>query len=367
MKVQFSDLSFFNNFFKEEIEIKLKSMISKSKFIRGEEKYNFEKKFAKYCETKNCIGVGNCTDALEIALEAFGFPQDSEIIVPSNTFIATSEAVTRSGLKVVFADCNPRNYTISLESILKKITNKTRAIIAVHLYGHPADMDGISEIIKSNKIKIIEDCAQAHGALYKGSKVGGIGDVGVFSFYPGKNLGAFGDAGCIVTNNNSLAIKCRMIANHGRLEKYNHQFEGRNSRLDSIQAAVLSIKLKYLDRINQLRIKNSKYYFNALSGIKNIILPIKEEWCISVFHQFVIRVKDRNKLVNYLKKNGIETGIHYPIALPNLKAYESFKGQCSNFFATQNDSNILSLPISEHLKINELKYVVNKIKEYYNE
>ena len=367
MKVKFSDLTIFNNIVKKEIEIKLAELISDSKFIGGDEKIKFEKEFAKYINVENCIGVGNCTDGLEIAIESLGLKPKSEIIVPANTFIATSEAVTRSGHKLVFADCNPKNYTISVESIKKNLTKNTKAVIVVHLYGQTADMDSIFKVLQNRNIKVIEDCAQAHGALYKGKKAGSIGDIGVFSFYPGKNLGAFGDAGCIVTNNELLAEKSRMISNHGRLDKYNHKFEGRNSRLDTIQAAILSIKLKQLDGINNIRIKNANYYFKSLKGIESITLPKKENWSVSVYHQFVIRVKNRKSLIKFLNDKGIETGIHYPIALPNLKAYNHLNEDYSSYFATQNDSNILSLPISEHLKYEEIKYVIDNLKIFYND
>lgn len=367
MKVKFSDLTFFNNIVKKEIEIKLAELISNSKFIGGDEKLKFEREFANYINVKNCIGVGNCTDALEIAIESLDLKPQSEIIVPSNSFIATSEAVTRSGHKIVFADCNPDNYTISVDSIKQNLTKNTSAIIVVHLYGQTADMDRIFEVIQNHNIKVIEDCAQAHGALYKGEKAGSIGDVGVFSFYPGKNLGAFGDAGCIVTNNKILAENSRMISNHGRLDKYNHKFEGRNSRLDTIQAAILSIKLKHLDKINNIRIQNANYYYKGLSEVDNIVLPKNENWGMSVFHQFVIRVENRKKLIEFLKNQGIDTGIHYPIALPNLKAYDYLNKDYSKYFATQNDSNILSLPISEHLKIEEITYIIEKLKCFYNE
>ena len=210
MKIKFNDLNFFNKIVKKEVEVKLSELISNSKFIGGKEKIEFETNFAKYTQTKHCIGVGNCSDGLEIAIKALDLNSQSEVIVPSNSFISSSEAVTSNQLKIVFVDCDPNNYTISVDSLKRKITKNTSAIVVVHLYGHPADMNGIKKLVKNKNIKIIEDCAQAHGAMFLDKKVGGIGDVGVFSFYPGKNLGAFGDAGCIVTNNDSLAEKCKI-------------------------------------------------------------------------------------------------------------------------------------------------------------
>jgi len=366
MKIKFNDLNFFNKIVKKEVEVKLSELISNSKFIGGKEKIEFETNFAKYTQTKHCIGVGNCSDGLEIAIKALDLNSQSEVIVPSNSFISSSEAVTSNQLKIVFVDCDPNNYTISVDSLKRKITKNTSAIVVVHLYGHPADMNGIKKLVKNKNIKIIEDCAQAHGAMFLDKKVGGIGDVGVFSFYPGKNLGAFGDAGCIVTNNDSLAEKCKMISNHGRLDKYNHEFEGRNSRLDNIQAAVLGIKLKYLDKINSLRVKNARVYFEQLSGIDKLILPKEESWAFCVYHQFVIRVSNRDKLKCFLSDNGVQTGIHYPTALPKLKAYKYLKTDYSSFFSMKNDSNILSLPVSEHLKRDEILYITNLIKEFYD-
>jgi len=247
MKIPFLDLKLQYLSIKDEIDLAVSNVINNTAFIKGENVSNFEINFAKYQNAKYCIGVGNGTDALEIAIESLQLPKNSEIIVPANSFIASSEAVTRSGHKVIFCDCNNNNYTISIKSLKSKITDNTRAIIAVHLYGHPCDMDGIYNVIGTKNIKVIEDCAQAHGAEYKGKKIGSIGDISAFSFYPGKNLGAYGDGGAILTNNKELSQKCIMIANHGRIDKYDHQFEGRNSRLDGLQAAILNVKLKYLD------------------------------------------------------------------------------------------------------------------------
>ena len=366
-KIKFQDLNFFNSIIKNEFDQKINKIFEKSSFINGPDKIEFEKNFARYCKTKFCIGVGNCTDALEICIEALNLPKSSEIIVPANSFIATSEAVTRSGHKVIFADCNKENYTICLKSIKDKINKNTSAIIAVHLYGHPCDIDGIKNIIKGNKISIIEDCAQSHGALYKNQITGGLGDIAAFSFYPGKNLGAFGDAGAILTNNEILAKKCKMIANHGRIEKYDHEFEGRNSRLDSIQAAVLNLKLKHLNEMNLRRITNAKIYQSELNKINQIYLPKIETWAKSVFHQFVIRTERRDDLKFYLKENGIDTGIHYPIALPKLKAYENYKESTLNFYSMKYDSQILSLPISEHLNQKDILIISSAIKSFFNE
>lgn len=350
---------------KKEIDKAVKNVIDDSAFIGGKYVESFEKEFAEYQQAKYCVGVGNGTDALEIAIEALDLPKGSEIIVPANSFIASAEAVTRQGHKVVFCDCDENNYTISIDSLIKKITPNTRAIIAVHLYGHPCDMDKIMSIAKKYNIKVIEDCAQAHGAEYKGRKVGTIGDIGTFSFYPGKNLGAYGDAGAIVTNNEILAKKCRMTANHGRIEKYNHEFEGRNSRLDGLQAAILSVKLKHLDCWTNKRIELANYYLQHLKDIDYITLPKREDWAKQVYHLFVIRVKNRDELKKYLFEHGIETGVHYPIALPKLKAYRYLKQYDEDFFANKYDAELLSLPMGEHLSISDLGTVVEVLKGFY--
>lgn len=349
---------------KSEIDKVIKDVINESAFIGGKYLAKFEEEFASYHETNHCIGIGNGTDGLEIVLESLDLPEESEVIVPANSFISTAEAVTRAGYKVVFCDCDENNYTISISSLKAKITKNTKAIMVVHLYGHPCDMDPILDIAKKNDLKIIEDCAQAHGAEYKGKRVGAIGDAGVFSFYPGKNLGAYGDGGAITTNNEQIAKKTRMIANHGRIEKYNHEFEGRNSRLDGLQAAILSVKLKYLDTWTDIRINIAEYYHRHLKNLDDIVLPKREDWAKQVYHLYVIRNKKRNELMNFLKKNSIQTGIHYPISLPKLKAYKYLNQDSEDFFANKNDENLLSLPIGEHLKLNEIQTIINSIKKF---
>jgi dTDP-4-amino-4,6-dideoxygalactose transaminase len=347
---------------KSEIDSVIALVISESAFIGGKYVKKFEESFAEYQQAKYCVGVGNGTDALEIAIEALNFPKGSEIIVPANSFIASAEAVTRMGHNVVFCDCNEDNYTISIPSIKTKLTDNTKAIIAVHLYGHSCDMDEILNIAKEYNLKIIEDCAQSHGSEYKGKKNGAIGDVGTFSFYPGKNLGAYGDGGAIVTNDKNLAKKCRMIANHGRTEKYNHEFEGRNSRLDSLQAAILSVKLNYLDTWTEARINIANSYLENLKNINGIILPKRENWAKQVYHLFVIRTKKRDELQNFLNENGVSSGVHYPISLPELKAYSYINQDCDINFSKNISKDILSLPIGEHLSSEDVDNVVKNIK-----
>ncbi|MBU1013790.1 MAG: DegT/DnrJ/EryC1/StrS family aminotransferase [Bacteroidetes bacterium] len=363
--IEFLDLNKQYHSIKEEIDSAIMAVIHESAFISGKYVEIFEKEFATYQVADYCVGVANGTDAIEIAIEALNLPNGSEIIVPANSFIASSEAITRSGHRVVFCDCDENNYTISIRSLKEKLTQKTRAVLAVHLYGHPCDMDKILSIASQNNLKVIEDCAQAHGAEYKGKKVGTIGDIATFSFFPSKNLGAYGDGGAILTNNAHLAEKCRMIANHGRIEKYNHKFEGRNSRLDGLQAAILSVKLKHLDDWTNRRIAIADYYLENLKSITEIVLPKRESWAKQVYHLFVIRSKNRDKLKEYLKKNGILCGIHYPISLPKLEAYHYTNQACEDFAANRNDKELLSLPMGEHLGTDNLIEIVHTIKEFY--
>ncbi|KAB5488834.1 MULTISPECIES: DegT/DnrJ/EryC1/StrS family aminotransferase [Flagellimonas] len=363
--IKFLDLQSQYSQIKDEVDAAIKDVVEKAAFIGGDQIKQLEKDFAVYQDSSYCIGVANGTDALEIAIEALNLPSNSEIIVPANSFVASSEAVTRSGHKVVFCDCDPNNYTIDLMSLKSVLTQKTKAIIAVHLYGHPCDMDGLKKIAQDHGLFIIEDCAQAHGAEYKNVKVGAIGNIGAFSFYPGKNMGAYGDAGAVVTNNEELANKARMIANHGRIEKYNHLFEGRNSRLDNLQAAVLNVKLRHLERWTNRRIEIADFYLRELSEIQQIVLPKREKWARQVYHVFVIRSKERDQLAKYLKDQGIQTGIHYPIALPKLEAYNYLQQNCETYSAYKNDIELLSLPMGEHLTKNDAQKVVETIKSYF--
>lgn len=346
--VKFLDLKGQYDSIKSEIDFAIASVINETAFVGGKYVSAFEEQFANYIGTKHCIGVANGTDALEIAIQSLNLPIGSEIIVPANSFIATSEAVTNSGYKIRFCDNNSDNYTISIDDLKKQINDNTSAIIAVHLYGHPCDMNEINSIAKTNNLKVIEDSAQAHGAEFENKKVGTFGDVATFSFYPGKNLGAYGDGGCIVTNSDEFAFNSRLIANHGSKEKYLHIREGRNSRLDGLQAAILSVKLNYLDVWNEIRINSANLYTELLSKY-DVILPKTKNNVKSVFHLYVIRSKNRQKLINYLNSKGIQTGIHYPISLPNLTAYSYISQDTSKFNAIKQESELLSLPMGDHL------------------
>lgn len=350
---------------KEDIDRAIKFTIQNSSFIGGNAVKSFEENFAEYQHAKYCVGVANGTDALEIAIEALALPIGTEIIVPANSFIATSEAVTRSGYRVVFADIDTDTFTLDIEDVSRRISKKTSAIIAVHLYGHPCDMDGLRKIVALNNLKLIEDCAQAHGAVYKEHFIGALGNIGTFSFYPGKNLGAYGDAGAILTNDLELAKRCRMISNHGRIEKYNHVIEGRNSRLDGLQAAILNVKLKYLELWIVRRNNIAQRYINGLYGINGLELPLIMPDIRHAFHLFVIRTKRRDELKRFLLEHGIETAIHYPIALPKLEAYAYLRQSSQYMKASVIDSQLLSLPIGEHLANDDVDYIVKSIRSFF--
>ena len=349
---------------KDEIDDVIQSSIKNSQFIGGDLLENFNREFAHYNNAKFCVGVGNGTDALEIALECLDLPIGSEVLIPANSFIATSESVTRNGLKIIFVDVDKNDFTIDISDLERKITNKSSAIIVVHLYGHPCNMNEIIKIANKKNLKIIEDCAQAHGATYESRKVGTFGDIGCFSFYPGKNLGCYGDGGAIITDDEVLANKCKMIANHGRLKKFDHLYEGRNSRLDSIQAGILSVKLKYLNEWIEKRNTVANFYKENLAGFNEIKLPVTKINCYHSYHLFVIKIGERDALRKYLKERNIETGIHYPKSLPELEAYNYAYFENSTPISNSLSKQILSLPIGEHLTLEEVNEVSSAIKDF---
>ena len=349
---------------KEEIDIAISNVIQDTAFIKGKYVENFERDYAKFYGVKNCVSCANGTDAIYISLKALGLGSGDEVITTSCSWISTSETITQAGAKVVFADIEPDYYTINVKDIEEKITKKTKAIIPVHLYGHPANMTEIMELAKKYNLYVIEDCAQAHFAEWGDKKVGTFGDVGTFSFFPGKNLGAYGDAGAIVTNNDKLAEKLRMYANHGALIKHSHKIEGINSRLDGLQAAILSVKLKYIETWTSQRIELAKYYNYKFSEFKDILAPQIHQFAKHVFHLFVIRTNNRKEIQNILQSNGINTAIHYPSPLPFLPAY-SYLGHSSKDFpvASSYYDKILSLPIYPELKKESIDYIVDLLRK----
>lgn len=365
MNIPFVDLKSQYLKIKNEIHQNLEPIFENTAYIGGKAVTDFENNFAKKLGVKHCVSCANGTDAIYIALKALGVEMLDDVIVPANTWISTSETVTQCGARPIFVD-NDENYLIDVNKLERKITENTKAIIAVHLYGQSADMKRIMEIAKKRNIKVIEDTAQAHFAKFNGQMVGTFGDISTYSFYPGKNLGAYGDAGAIATNNQELADKMRAFANHGQTAKNVHKFEGINSRLDAIQAVVLNTKLQYIDDWNKNRNQNAKLYNKYLSGIEEIVLPKEKENCEHIFHLYVIRTKQREKLQAFLQENGIATGIHYPKALPFTEAYSKRKFKPEDFpLAYQYQDEILSLPMFPELNEEQIVYIASKIKEFY--
>lgn len=362
MKVPFVDLQAQYLSIEKEINEAISSVIMDSAFIGGKYHKSFEQNFAGYVGVKHCIDVGNGTAALFITLKSLGIKEGDEVITVANSFIATSEAITMTGARVVFVDCDEQTYNIDVKRIEQKITVRTRAIIPVHLYGQPTDMDSIADLAHKYDLMIVEDAAQAHGSSYKGKNVGTFGRFSCFSFFPGKNLGAYGDAGAIMTNDDELARKARMFANYGRIEKYNHEFEGFNSRLDGLQAAILDVKLKHLDKWTARRREVAGMYDKGLQGI--VITPEVMPDVRHAYHLYVIRVKNRERIMNYLSEKGISTGIHYPIPLPFLKAYEYLGYRSEDFpVAYKLKDEILSLPIHGNMTDEQIRYVIKHARD----
>lgn len=372
MKIPFVDLGLQYQSIKSEIDHEIHNVLNETAFIGGKRISDFESNFANALGAKHCIGVGNGTDAIVIALKMMGVSNGDEVIVPANSFMATAEAVSVVGGKVVFVDNYPDTYNIDCEKIEEVITEKTKAIIAVHLYGQPADMDKLLDISKKHNLYLLEDSAQGHLAEYKTDKgevrmAGTMGDCATFSFYPGKNLGAYGDAGAITTNNDELAKMMRMYANHGRISKYEHEFEGINSRMDGMQAAILDIKLKHLPDWTNKRREIAKFYLDELSEISELTLPVIDSKCNPVWHLFVIRVEDRDGLKDFLKSKGISAGVHYPISLPNQPAYADRGYTHDDYPVSSGQQNkLLSLPIFPELSEDKLQYICDQIKYFFN-
>ncbi|WP_160687141.1 DegT/DnrJ/EryC1/StrS family aminotransferase [Clostridium sp. C2-6-12] len=364
MNIPFLNLEPMHTEIKDEMNNAFKKIYDKNSFILGDSVTSFEEEFAKYCNAKYCISCGNGLDALSIILRGYDITEGDEVIVPSNTFIATALAVSYVGAKVVLVDPDIKTFNIDVNKIEKAITPKTKAIIAVHLYGRPSEIDKIKIICNKYNLKLIEDSAQAHGAVYNGNKTGNLGDAAGFSFYPGKNLGALGDAGCILTNDESLAKKMKAIRNYGSEIKYNHKYKGVNSRLDEFQAEFLRIKLPYLDKWNATRQKTAKLY---LEGIKNdkIILPIVNSEYDSIWHVFPIRTESRDALAIYLKSNGIETLIHYPIPIHLQKSYKDLGYKAGDFPVAENISNtVLSLPLWYGISEDQINHIINVLNKW---
>lgn len=347
-----------------ELRAAFERVYQNSWYIDGKEDEKFEQTFAKYCNTGYCVGVGNGLDALVLSLKALGIGMGDEVIVPSNTYIATALAVTYVGALPVFVEPDLRTYNIDPTKIEEKISEKTKAIIPVHLYGQACDMEPIVEIAKKHKLYIVEDCAQAHGATYKGKVVGSFGVMAGFSFYPGKNLGALGDAGAVVTDNKSLADYVRALGNYGSDYKYHHIYKGNNSRLDELQAAFLSVKLSYLDKTNEERRNIAKKYLEGIHNRK-IILPYVMEGCVPVWHIFSIRCEKRDELAGFLEECGISTNKHYPIPMHLQECYKDLNIlQGSLPIAEEISATQLSIPMYYGMTDSEIQYVIDCINRF---
>jgi len=333
-------------------------------YILGERVREFERKFADFCGVKHAVCTSSGTAAIFLCLLAIGIRPGDEVIVPSFSFIATASPVLHARAKPIFTDVNLRTYTMTQHGVKQKLSKRTKAIIPVHLFGHPADMDPIMKIAEENNLVVIEDACQAHGAEYKGRKVGGIGHIACFSFYPSKNMTVCGDGGIVTTNNDEVAEKVRMLRDHGRLEKYTHKIVGYNLRFNEIQAAIGIKQLEKLPSWNEARRKIAQAYNEALNNL--VVVPVEEHWAKRVYHMYVIRTEKRNNLREFLKKKGISTGIHYPIPITKQPAMTNMLGQRSSLKNSELAAKtVLSLPLYPQLAMNEIGYVCAKISEFF--
>jgi len=361
MEIKFVDLGRQYHSIKKEMDPAIQDVLDRTCFILGEKVERFEKEFAGFCNAKHCIGVDSGTSALQLALEACGIGPGHEVITVTNTFIATAFAISAVGAKPVFVRVDRDTYNMDPESIEKAITKRTRAILPVHLYGQPCDMDPIMETARKRGLKVIEDACQAHGAEYKGRKAGSIGDAAAFSFYPGKNLGAYGDGGAVVTNDTAANEKVRMLRDYGQKEKYKHIIRGYNRRLDALQAAVLSVKLRHLDDWNGMRRANASLYNKLLPD--SVSKPAEAtSYAKHVYHIYAIRSKERDKLIKTLASKGISSGIHYPIPIHLQRAYADLKYKKGDFPAEEEMADeMVSLPMFPELKKEEIEFIADAI------
>ena len=371
--IPFYNLKELNKKYEKEYLKNIRKIIRSGYYISGSETKKFEKKFANYCNTKYCIAVGNCLDAIKLTLSSYielgKIKKNDEVLVPANTYIATILAISAIGLKPVLIEPEIETYNINPNKINDAINKKTKAIIVVHLYGQPAKMKSILNITKKNKLIVIEDAAQAHGAIYNKKRVGSFGNAGCFSFFPGKNLGGLGDAGAITTNNAVLAKMLKSLRNYGEVNyenikkrKYINNYKGVNTRMDEIQASLLNIKLKDLDKNNKKRLQIAKFYIRNINNSK-IILPIISSESISVWHLFVIRTKNRIKLINYLKKNNVQTLSHYPLPPHKQKAYKELN-HLKLPITEKIHKEVISIPLSINLKESQQKKIVRLLNEF---
>jgi dTDP-4-amino-4,6-dideoxygalactose transaminase len=346
-----------------DLNLAWERIMKSSSYIGGADITKFEEAFSNYTGARNCIGVGNGTDAIEIILQSLDLPTGSTVIVPANSFVATAEAVINVGLKLSLVDAS-EDFGFDRKLLLEALDDSVSAVIAVHLYGYPQDLTWLIPVLGERQIHLIEDCAQAHGAKIHSRHVGTFGVAGAFSFYPGKNLGALGDAGAIITNNPEVSETCRRIANHGRLSKFDHEIRGRNSRLDSLQAAVLSLKLQKLDEWNHTRRMNAEAYRSLLAGVEQVDLPPKSPGH-EVYHHFVIQAEERDNLRKFLLDRGIETGIHYPESIDSMQPYRRFTVKPA-LKSRRLSERMLSLPVAESVSLDDVTYVSKTIQKFFS-
>jgi dTDP-4-amino-4,6-dideoxygalactose transaminase len=367
MKIPFVDLKAQYHSIKQEIDTAIENVISETAFIGGKYVKQFEAEFAKLYGVNHVVSCANGTDSLYIIMKMLGIKPGDEVITVANSWISSSETIGQTGATPVFVDIDPIYYSMDLDLFEKAITPHTKAVIMVHLQGQAVDLDQVEAICKKHNIYLIEDCAQSHFSEFKGRRAGTVGIAGSFSFYPGKNLGAYGDAGCIITNDEEFANKCRMYATHGALKKHQHQIEGINSRLDGLQAAILSAKLPHILNWTSQRIEKAKWYEQALQAIPQLVLPKVRPNSQHTFHLYVIRAQRRDELAEFLNENGIETAIHYPTPLPFLPAYAE-RGFSQEQFpvSSQFQHEIFSLPIYPELTQEQVEYIKNQIVQFYS-
>ena len=363
-RVPFIDLDAHHRPIRAELNAAIAEVVDSAAFAGGPFVEKFEREFAAYCGSEHAVGVGNGTDALWLSLLASGIGPGDEVITVPNTFMATAEAITYCGARPVFVDVDECTYTMDPAELEAALTPRTKAVIPVHLFGQPADLDPILEFAAAYGLVVIEDAAQAHGARYKGKKAGTLGRAGCFSFYPGKNLGAFGEAGALVTNDENLAKRIRTLRDHGQNQKYHHTAIGWNCRMDGIQAAVLSIKLKYLDKCNALRRQHAATYNEAFATLEDLIIPIAADYAEHVYHVYAVRVQEREHAIWLLGKKGIQTGIHYPVPIHRQKAYQFLGYEIGSFpVAEMLAHQLISLPMFPELTRSQIDMVVYALQE----
>ena len=365
MEVPFLDLQAQYKTIKKDVDEAIQQVLDTSAYVMGPAVFDFEKAFAEYLGVKHALAISSGTDALHIALRALGVGSGDEVILPANTFFATAEAVSLVGATPVLADVVEKTYTIDPEKIEGAITAKTKCIIPVHLYGQSADLDPILAIAEKHGISVLEDAAQAHGATYNDTKVGGFGTAACFSFYPGKNLGTYGEGGAITTNDDKLAATARLIRDHGSSKKYYHEIIGGNFRMSGIEGAVLGVKLPHLDKWNGARRAHAARYDEFLADVPGMILPVEPAYSKGVYHLYVVRVKDRDAFQTHLKEKGIHTGIHYPVPIHLQEAYKELSYADGDFPVTEKVSKeIVSLPMYAELTNEQIECVASVIRDY---